>query len=62
MNTNLFFDLMIRLFSSLAAIREHSCSFVAENTFNIDDQAEFSISRSVFSVYMPVSWPSLQTM
>ncbi len=46
MNTNLFFDLMNRLFSTLAAIREYSCSFVAENTFYIDDQAEFSISRS----------------
>jgi len=50
MNTNLFFDFMIRLFSALAAISEHSCSFLAENAFYIDDQAELSISRSIFRV------------
>jgi hypothetical protein len=50
MNTNLFFDLMIRLFSALAAIREQSCSFLAESAFYIEDQAEFSFSRSFSSV------------
>jgi len=34
MNTNLFLDLMIYLFSIfLVAIREYSCSFVAETLF-----------------------------
>ena len=50
MDTNLLFDLMIRLLSTLAVICKYSCSFVAKNNIYIDDQSEFFISRSDFKV------------